>query len=279
MHVNARPVLTVAAALALCACGGNPDKEALRAYEAGVENLMAEDGRISAQLKDIREDLITSNAAASDQTAFTRDQALPFYRRFREAAAKAVTGGPRLQLINKDLLEYVEERVGYLESIEAFFKGSKGGSMERLQEIQVPWEAAQKDLQHMLEGTGGKIAEQDVAEALGTRVQFMERVYGPFQRGQVDADAVEKVLRGELLPRLARVAERTKGDRAAEGGNGIIARWAAAELAFYQELAAGIPQQDLLQKAGSASGEHWKKSVEVREKYLTGLRAYRESLR
>lgn len=276
--MNARSALTLALALALGSCGGNSEKEALRAYEAGVEDLMAEDGKVSAHLKDIREDLITANATEMDLTDFARDQALPFYRRFREAAAKAVTSGERLPQIHKDLQAYLDDRLAYLESMDAFGKGATGDPMERLQAAQAPLDAAQKDLQRIYGGSGSKVP-QDVAEVLGTAVQFMERVYGPFQRGQMEGDAVEKVLRGEVLPRISRLAERTKGERAAEGDDGIVARWAAAEQAFFQELAACIPRQAVLLKAGAAAEEKWKSALDRREKFLTGLRSYRESLR
>jgi len=279
--VNARPVLLpLLAAAALAACGGNPEKAALRAYEAGVENLMEEDGKISAQLKDIQDDLLTSTgAAAEDQSRFARDQALPFYKRFREAAAKASASGPRLPAINSDLLAYLDERVGYIEAIETFLAASKSASMDRLNEAQGPWQAAQKELQSYVAKGSGKVEAQDVAEAVNTRSLFMNRVYEPFQRGQVEGESVEKALREQVLPRLVKVAERTKGDLAAPGEAGAVARWAAAEVAFYREMEATIPQQAILQKAGTSAVEHWSKSVDMREKYLASLRSYRDSLR
>ena len=276
MPVNRPRAPVLAAALALAACTGDAEKEALRAFEAAVEDLMEEDGEVAAHLADLREDLLTANSAASDQSAYAREQALPFYRRFRETASRAPAEGPRLRGIHGTLVEYADERLGYLESLESFLAATKSEAMARLRGFQGPWEAAQKEL---VEKTGGRVADRDTADAINARVLFMQSLDAPSQGGQARAEDLEAGLRGELLPRLSRVAERTKDQRTAEGPEGAVARWAAAELAFFQELGTTIPQQQNLQKAAGATQEHWAKAEGLKKKFLEDLRGHRDGLR
>ena len=58
-----------------------------------------------------------------------------------------------------------------------------------------------------------------------------------------------------------------------------VARGAAAELGFFQELAASLPVQATLQKNALASQKAWDAGGEARARYLADLRAYRDSLR
>jgi hypothetical protein len=279
MPVKARLAAPLAAALALAACGGKPEKAALRTYEAAVEGLMEEDGRVSAQLTDLYKDMATANAGAKEQSAYGRDQALPFYTRFREAAARAPAEQPKLRAVHAGLLEYLDERLAYLRGFEALIEASGSESLERLRRLEAPWQAAQEDLAKGIQEDGGKLDDPDATAVLQDRMKFMSRVYEPFQRGQVAGDDVEKALRIVLIPRLSRIAERTKEQRAVQGPAGVLARWAAAELAFFQEMASSIPQQQALQKARDEVQDHWKKSGELRDAYLAALRSYRDSLR
>jgi hypothetical protein len=269
------------AALALClaACGGKSEKNALRAYEASVEDLMAEDGKVSAQLTDLWKDMVTANAAAKDQTAFGREHALPFYDRFRQAAAKAPAEHANLRAVHADLLAYLDERIAYLRSFEALYEASNGEVMERLRKMESPWQASLQELGKGIEAAGGKIADADVQRALRDRVTFMAQLYEPFGQGRVPARDVEKALREVILPQLARIADRTKDQLTAEGAPGVLARWAAAETAFFQELASTLPAQEAVRKAKIDVQERWKVSGELRDRYLARLRTYRDSLR
>ncbi len=93
------------------------------------------------------------------------------------------------------------------------------------------------------------------------------------------ATAIPNVFFTDVLPRLARVAERTEGGRAAEGTEGAVARWAVAEHAFMQERAATLPQQVRLQDLRTSSVADWEAATRLREQYLSDLRRYREGLR
>lgn len=278
--MTARPaailVAAISAALGLPACGGSPEKEALRAYEASLEKPMEEDAKVAARMKDLREDLLTSNASTEEMAAYGRTEAAPFYGRFREAAAKAPADAPRLAKVHAGLLEYIGHRTAYLAAIDGFLGAQKGEGMERLHRAQGAWDASIEELRAK---TGGQIADTGIAEALNTRVKFMKNIYEPFQTGKIPVEDVEAAVRGELLPLLQTVADRTKGNRTAEGGPGAVARWAAAELAFFQELAATLPVQEVVRKSAMASQKEWDAAGESREAYLAGLRAYRDSLR
>jgi hypothetical protein len=280
MTVTARRAAILAAsllaALALPACGGSPEKEALRTYEASIEKPMEEDGKVAARLKDFREDLLTNSASAEEMAAYGKAEAAPFYARFQEAAAKAPAEAPRLAKVHAGLLEYIGHRAAYLAAIDGFLAAQQGEGMDRLHRAQGAWDASIEELRAK---TGGQIADTGIAEALNTRVKFMKNVYEPFQTGKIPVADVEAAVRGQLLPLLQTVAERTKGNRTAEGGPGAVSRWAAAELAFFQELAATLPLQEVVRKNAVASQKEWDAAGESREAFLAGLRAYRDSLR
>lgn len=282
MTVNARPAailaatLAIAAALALCACGGSVEKEALRTYEASVEKFMEEDGRVAARLKDLRDDLLNDNASTEEMVAYSGAEAAPFYNRFKEAAAKAPAQAEALAKVHARLLEYIDHRLAYLAAIDGFLAIHRGGGMDRLRKTQLAWDASVAELN---EKTGGKIPDPGAADAIRRRTLFMKAKYEQFQMAKIPVEEVEEALRNEVLPRLQKVAERSQGNLAAEGVPGAVARWAAAELAFFQELAATLPLQVTVQKNALASQKEWEGAEEVRGKYISGLRAYRDSLR
>jgi hypothetical protein len=275
----ARPAATLALVLSLASCGGDPERDALRAYEAAVEKLMEEEGKVTARLVDLREDLRAGGAAGDEQAAYGRDEALPFYERFKAAAARAPAGTERLRGIHARLLEYADRRTGYLKAVDAFLAGTRSEGMERLKRGQGPRDAAVQELKAAAEKTGGDLGDAAAADAYMRLMMFIQKKYDPFQQGTLPLEDVEAALRNDVLPRLQSVADRTRDRRTAEGPAGAIARWSAAELAFMQELAATLPQQVVLQEARTTSLKAWDESVALREKYLADLRAYRESLR
>ncbi len=270
------PSLLLALAAALAACGGNPEKKALRSYEASVEDLMAEDGRVSARLADIREDLLSANAASADQAKFGREQALPFFRRFVEAAGALSPEAPRLQKIHGTLREYLVQRIAYLDSIEAFLAAEQSPAMERLKKSQAAVDSAQKELAAKIEGT---VPERDVAEAVKVGALFNQQVLAAFQQGRVKASDVEDAIRQQVIPRLERVADRLKDRMASDGVDGATARWAKVEVEFYRDLAASVPWQEETRKSALQVQDHWKQSEDLRARFLEDLKAYRESLR
>src|SRR5689334_17207114 len=276
MPVSARPAAIAAAALAgllLPACGGNPEKEALRAYEAAVEKPMEEDAKVAARRKDFREDLLSGGVSKDDLVGYARNEAIPFYARFREAAGKAPAEGPRLAKVHAGLLAYIGHRTAYLGALVGYFEAQSGEGMERLHRAQKAWEDSIAELGAK---TGGQITDPGIGEALNRRAKLMKATYGPFQVGNVPVQDVEAALRGELLPLLQTVADRTKGNRTAEGGPGAVARWAAAELAFFQELAATLPIQEIVRKNAVDSQKEWDAATEGRDAYIADLRAYRD---
>lgn len=151
--------------------------------------------------------------------------------------------------------------------------------MERLRGLETPWQAALQELGKQIEAAGGKVDDPAVERALRVRSSFMAQVYEPFGQGRVPARDVEEALRKAILPQLAAIAEKTKEQRTAEGAPGVLARWAAAEHAFFTELAATLPAQEAVRKTRTDVQEHWKAAGDLREKYLSRLRAYRDSLR
>ena len=274
-----QPLLLAAAVLALAACGGDPEKQALRAYEAAVERLMTEDEEITARLKDLRQDFDSNSTGLEDLVAYGTEQALPFYRRFRETAAKTPAEGPRLGKIHARLVEYVGQRIGYVEGNEAVLAATRSEAMTRFHASQEPLQAIAKEVGAILEKSGGRLADREVSEAMAIGALFMDRLYGPFLRGQVPQKETEAGLRGEVLPRLERLAEKTKEHRTAEGTDGSLARWAKAQLEYFRELAATLGEQQAMQQADARAQERWSRAEELRSKYLEELRAYRESLR
>jgi hypothetical protein len=276
MHPTLRPAAILAAALALGSCGGGSEREGLRAYEASVEKLMEEDGRVAARLDDFREDLRTANSSTGEMVEYSKSVAAPFYARFREAAAKAPAEAERLAKVHEGLLEYLDHRIAYLAAIEKILDSQSGGGMDRLRKAQTAWEGAVGEL---AEKTQGQLSDPGAADAINRRAKFMKFKYEAFLAGKIPVEEVEEALRTDVLPRLQAVADRTKGDLAAEGVPGALARWSAAELAFFQQLAAGLPLQAGVQKTARASQAAWDGAAEARERYVSGLRAYRDSLR
>ena len=277
MHPTVRPAaLLLPAILALAGCGGGGEREALRAYEAALEKSIEEDGRIEARLKDLREDLLAGTATAEEMDAYAKTEASPFYARLRELASKTPAGAERLAKVHAVLLDYVDQRTAYLAALGAFLAGDRGEPMRRLHAAR---KAGDDAYQELAKRTGGNVADAGLQDAMNVASLFMQAKYTPFQAGKVPVDEVEAALRGELLPRLQKVAERSKANLAAEGAPGAIARWAAAELGFFQELAASLPVQATLQKNALASQKAWDAGGEARAKYLADLRAYRDSLR
>jgi len=276
MTVIARPAATLAAALVLAAplgltaCGGNPEREALRAYEASIEKLMEEDGRIAGRLADLAQDLPAGGAAAaSAQTEFGRNEAAPFLVRFKEAAAKAPAEAERLRKVHGMLTAYLDHRLAYLRAVDAHLAARDGEAMGRIQKSQEALAAAMNDLH---DKSGGKFQDPIAAG-------FFEKRYAPFKAGEAPAETVEEALRKDVLPRIAAIADRTKGQVTEEGLPGSVARWAAAELAFFQELAATLPQQAVVFGSWKTSQEEWEASTKAREEFIAALRAYRDSLR
>lgn len=276
MTVIARPAAILAAALALAACGGSAEREALRTYEASVERLMEEDGKVGARLADLREDLLLDGAATEAMGAYSRAEAAPFYARFREAAAKAPAQAERLAKVHALLLEYIDHRAAYLAAIDGFLAADRGGGMARLQKAQSAWDAANRELESK---AGGQLTDPGALDAMNRRIQFMQARFNAFQQGKIPVEDVEEALRNDLLPRLQKVAERSRANLTAEGTPGVVARWAAAELAFFQELAATLPLLSSVQKSAQASQTEWDGAAEVRARYIAALRAYRDSLR
>ncbi len=270
-------LLAVAAvALLVPSCGGSKEKEGLRAYEAGVEDLMAEDAKVSAHLDEIRGDLDVANAATDAETRFARDEAVPFFRRFKEKASSVPAEDPRLSLVHGVLTEYLDQRLAYLEATEAFLGAARSDEIRALEAAQDPWQVARRAL---AEAAGGSIEDREVVDAVGSGELFLQRRFEPYSRGQLPRADVERTLRQEILPRLARIAERTSASVRAEGLEGATARWARAEYDFYDRLLGSLARQESLQKNMVASRASWERSRELREKYLSSLKAYRESLR
>lgn len=265
------PALLLAAGLA--SCGGSPEKEGLRAYELAVEGPMAEDGRVAGDLSDLRKDLLAANAGAEDQGRYAREQGIPFYRRFRESMAAVPVLDPRLAEVHRHLLAYADHRLAYLDAIDRFLAATESEALRRLRDLQGPWEEAQRELMDL---TGGQIEDREAAEAMTVRQLFMERVLGPFQRGQAPRDRVEEALRKEVLPRLERAAAKPPGPGPA---GAALAKWARAELAFFREIAGTLAQQEALQATAIVSQDEWDAAEERRAQYLEELKAYRGSLR
>jgi hypothetical protein len=268
--------LAVLGGLGPSACGGNPEKKGLAAYEAAVEASMAQDDRVCEELADLRGDLGTGLARKEDQSVYGREQALPFYRRFREASAALRPEAPRLRKVHGVLLEYLDARIGYVEAFDAFLKSSDSEAQRRLEAAQAPLFEAEDALKKEA-GPEGVLPE--VAQSFLLVRSFVERVYGPFQRGQASVAQVEEALRQHLMPALGRAAEASKGSLTAPGTAGAAARWVKAAREFYQALGQALPQQEALQKSGMATQEKWKQSEDLRERFLADLKSYRESLR
>jgi hypothetical protein len=266
--VRSRSILLLVAALTLPACGGGGEKRALLAYEAAVESLMTEDEGVAARLKDLREDVRSSSASMEDQAVYAREQALPFYRRFREAAGKAPVKEPRLAKIHVRLVEYVDKRVASMDATAAVKKAGESETLKRLAAAQEPMQPISEEVQAWIEKLGGRLPDREAAEAMAITGLFNQNVYAPFTRGQKTAEDVLQALRSEVQPRVARVRERTKEQVGAPGFAGTVARWAKAEDEILRVVAASLPEL-----------EAWTEAETLRTKYLEELRAYRESLR
>jgi hypothetical protein len=268
--------LALLGGLALASCGGDPEKKGLLAYESAIEALMVQDERVSEELADLRGDLGTGLARKEDQAAYGRDTAIPFYRRFKESAAAQKPESPRLQKVHGVLVDYVGARVGYVEAFDLFLKASDNEGQRRLEAAQAPLMEAEDALSQEA-GADGVVPE--VAQSFLLVRSFVERVYGPFQRGQATVAQVEEALRQHLLPTLAKASDATKDSLTAQGVAGAAARWVKAARDFYQALAQALPQQEALRKSGMETKELWNRSEELRTQFLADLKAYRESLR
>lgn len=269
-------LLAVLGGLGPASCGGNPEKKGLLAYEAAVESSMAQDDRVTAELTDLRGDLGTGLAKGEDQSSYGREQALPFYRRFRESAAAQKPEAPRLRKVNEVLVDYLDARIGYVEAFDAFLKTSDNEAQRRLEEAQAPLIEAEEALKKEPAAEG---VLQEVAQSFLMVRSFVERVYGPFQRGQATMAQVEEALRQHVLPSLGRAAEASKGSLTEKGTAGAAARWVKAARDFYQALVQALPQQEALQKSGMETQDRWDRSEDLRKAFLAEFRAYRESLR
>lgn len=272
------PLLPLLALLALASallpsCGGRPEKEDLRAYEAAMEGLMGEDERVTSALSDLRSDLFAANAKAEDQARYTKTTAAPFYQRFRAAAAAMATKDPLLEAIHGKILLYLSHRLDYLSSIELCLAAAESKPMKDLLEATLAVQEARAALQ---EKTGGKV-DQETAEAFGVGQQFIEKVLDPFRQGRISRDLVEKALQEEVLPRLLRVAARPAGEEGSAGA--VTGAWARAEIAFFGVVSASLDMQSRAQEALRASEDHWKQAADLREQYIKELGGYRESLR
>jgi len=267
------------AALSLPACSGGAEKRALLAYEAAVESLMTEDEGVSARLKDLREDVQASSASMEDQATYAREQALPFYRRFREAVGKAPVAEARLGKIHVRLVEYVDRRVASIDATAVVKKASESETLKKLEAAQAPMGAISEEVQAWIEKTGGRLPDREAAEAMAVAGVFNQNVYAPFTRGQKSAEDVLQALRTEVQPRVTKVLERTKDFAASQGFQGTVARWAKAEDAILRIVASSLPELQAYRLAEARAEETWTEAEALRTKYLEELRAYRESLR
>jgi len=269
-------LLLAALAAGSSSCRADPEKTELAAYELAVEDLMARDDRVTAELADLREDMGTGLGRGDEYVTFSREQALPFYRLLRETASGLRPQASRLAKVHRHLLDYAEARAAHLEQFEGLLRLSKASDEERLL-------SAQRDLieaeRALLEKTGGRIGENAVAEALGATLVFQQRTYTPYGRGQKTMKQVEEAIRNELLTAYLRAADATKADLADEGAKGAGARWVRAADAFYRALLESLPRQEALRAAGLSVEERWAVSEEARKEFLEGFKAYRESLR
>jgi hypothetical protein len=268
--------LAVLGGLAPSSCGGDPEKAGLRTYEAAVEGLMAQDDRVTAELTDLRSDLLTGHAREADQSTYGREQALPFYRRFRESATGLHPGAPRLLAAHKILLDYLEERTAYLEAFDAFLRVSDTDDRRALDALQAPLVQADEAFRGTL---GTSPVGPEVGQAFLMADSFRSKVFAPFQRGQATVAQVEDALRKHMIPALERAAEASKGSLAAEGPAGAGARWAKASREYHQALLQALPRLEVLQKSGLATQSRWERSQELRGTFLAEFKAYRESLR
>lgn len=261
----------------LPSCGGNPAKAGLLAYESAMEVTMAEDGRVSASLSDLKEDLFAANARSVDQARFARETAGPFYDRFRAAAAAAPTADPRLEEVHGILLQYVDHRVAYLAAIETCLATAETGVMRKLLEATI---AVQEVREAFRTGTGGKM-DREAADAATTVQLFVERVLEAFRNGKVDLAYVQKALGEQVQPRLLRVAARLvpAGPEPEAAVDRAVVAWARGELAFFKVLEEALPVQEKAQQALRDTEDHWAQAEALRAKYLRDLGAYRESIR
>jgi hypothetical protein len=275
---SVRPALLLAPILALAAasCGGSGERAGLRAYETAVEDLMAEDGRISSQAAEIRKDLLAQNRSSAEESSFGREQAIPFYRRFGEKAGSLKPADARLAAVHATLREYVAERLRSLESMESFLVARTAPAIVAQEAFEQRWQEARNEVAGR---AAGKLDDREVVDALGRAEIFLTRRYVPFLRGQVPRAAIEKDIRGELIPPLERIAARTRAHLEAEGLDGAVARWARAEVEFLGALAASLAPMEVLQRDALATTSAWESAEGLREKFLDGLKAYRESIR
>jgi hypothetical protein len=265
----------VAALVALPACRGRAEKEALGVYEAAVEDLVAEDGRVVAELKDLREELVHANEGAGRLGAYVEGTAGPFFRRFTEKAGGLAPTHERLVAVHRHLLDYLAEREKYVTGTLAFEKVRVAPSV-------VAFERSAKAMQDatvQLQEAGVEQPPQDAAMAFRTYDLFLQARFDPFIRGQLPLDEIRKDVEGKLVPPVAALAARTAGDRDKQGAAGALARWCGALDETVKCLQAALPDLEAFYRTNREADEAWTAADREREAFLAALRSYRESLR
>ncbi len=268
-------VLVLGGAL-LVGCGESAERAALRVYEARVEDLVAEDGRVGARLDELRKDVMARNAGGDEFPAYARETAAPFYRKFQSDVEAMEVTAERLRGIHRKLQDYLTARREYLGATLAILEAGDDGALRELAARETAFFAARDGMQA---AAGSGLTDTDVLDGLQVVDLFQREPLIMFLQDKRTREQVENDVRSQVLPRLKRVADRTRGSRESEGLQGAIARWADTGVAYAEALLAWIPGHDRMRTVFRTAEARWEDAIEARKGFLDGLRAYRESLR
>ncbi len=270
--------LLLALSLPVAGCGGNAEKEALRAYEAAVEGLVDQDARIAVEVEELGRDLAAENLEGARYSPFLREQALPFFRKFQQEVARLAPDAatPRLREVHDSLGKYVAEQLRDFERIDALLRMQES---EAMTEFGAALRAQDEAFNALAKATGGKLEDGEARDAILALRKFQAERLGLLYRGTLPAADMEREVRRDILPRLERLAERTVGDREAPGVPGAVARWAGAALAFSRSLLRSAPEQARIGQVLRERLNAGDVVADARKKFLEGLKSYRESLR
>jgi hypothetical protein len=264
-----------AAVATLAGCRGDAERDALRAYEAAVEDLVGEDDRVRADLGDLRQELAHGNKGAGRLGPYVEGTAAPFYARFRKKVAGLAPAGERLGQVHARLLAYLGHMETFTASTASFEKARTGDAL-------AAFESAHEAVNRTMTALQAIPPEQIPQEALdlfGLHRAFFEKRFEPFVRGQLPVSELRNDIDRAVLPPAAALAARTAADLEKQDLPGLVARWVAALHESARVLRERLGEIDGYYRAIRDAEAGWTSGEKERASFLSALKAYRESLR
>ncbi|MHC4923959.1 MAG: prenyltransferase/squalene oxidase repeat-containing protein, partial [Planctomycetota bacterium] len=176
--------LAIVASSAMPGCSNGGVKDELRAYEAAIEDLMGEEEKVVQRLSDLRDDTVMQNMEGSDYGPYLSGTALPFYEKFTAKVATLSPAAPELVDIHEQLVDYLDAQTQHVSNMSEFFKVNAAPQRRQLTALETEWKVS---MQEILQLSGGKVTNVEVAQLMGFCQSFIQARYQPFLQGTVPA--------------------------------------------------------------------------------------------